>query len=382
MPSSTSARLSSPRAAYVHVPFCRHHCGYCNFTVIADRLDLVDDYLRAIQWELDRIPSHTELATLYVGGGTPTQLGATGLIQLFTRLRRRFALVDDAEITVEANPEDLSHEHVDLFQELGIHRVSLGIQSFHADKLDRLDRAHRLEDIDRAIHVVEQAGADVAIDLIFAAPDESLADWERDLDSVCARSPQHVSCYGLTYEPGTRFMAQQRQGALQPVHEEIERAQYQLAMDRLTASGFEHYEISNFALPGHRSRHNQVYWQGGTHWGVGPGATRFVAAERATNHRSTTTYLKRVLAGQDPTMETETVSPEAYARERLVFGLRMLEGIDCRHFLRQTGYDVDELAGPAIERYLQMGCLRREGDRLQLTREGVFVSDGIWPDLL
>ena len=227
-----------------------------------------------------------------------------------------------------------------------------------------------------------RVGAQLAIDVIFAAPGESLAGWQSELAALAEREPDHISCYGLTYEKGTRFYGQLGKGVLAEVDEEVQRQQYELAIDALTTLGFEHYEVSNFAAPGRRSRHNQAYWRGATFLGIGPGAARFVDGHRAINHRSPTTYLKRVLAGEDPTNESELVTDESYARERLVFGLRMLEGIDRRHFEVHTGFTVEDLAGEAIASHVRRGFLTWTKTRLHLTPAGLLVSDAIWPDLI
>ncbi|TWT88634.1 Oxygen-independent coproporphyrinogen-III oxidase-like protein [Pseudobythopirellula maris] len=370
------------RSAYVHVPFCRHRCGYCNFSVVAGRDDLEGDYLRAVELELGSLRQAEQVATLYFGGGTPTRLSPDGLARLCDAVAERLPLAEGGEWTVEANPADLEEGVLALLAERGVTRLSLGAQSFDAAKLQRLERDHRPEDIARCVVAAQGAGMQVSIDLIFAAPGETLDGWVADLDAATALAPDHVSSYGLTYEQGTSFWSRLRRGDLSQADEELERSMYLTAIDRLAAAGLEHYEVSNFARPGRRSRHNETYWTGREWWAFGPGAASFVGGVRRTNHRSTTTYLKRVLAGESPVAESEELTPDERARERLVFGLRRIEGVDLAELSAETGRDLEELAGAAIARFVVHGLLEREASRVRLTREGLLVSDALWPELL
>ena len=194
--------------------------------------------------------------------------------------------------------------------------------------------------------------------------------------------PEHVSTYGLTFERGTRFWSRLLAGELKRLDEETERAMYALAIDVLSSAGLEHYEVSNFARAGHRCRHNEVYWSGEEYFAVGPGAARYVDGRRETNHRSTITWLSRVLAGTSPVAESETLEPEDRAREHLVFSLRRMEGIERGEFAERTGFDVDRLVGGPLARIVALGLLEDDGRRIKLSREGLFVSDSIWPHFL
>jgi len=372
-----------PRSAYVHVPFCAHHCGYCNFTVIADRADLADAYLQAIDAEVTRLPDDYEVDTLYVGGGTPTQLSGGQLRRLFEIIQTRLHLAAECEVTVEANPADLDAAKMQTLAELGVNRISLGAQSFDDGRLRLLERDHRREDVSRGVQLARDCGiASVAIDLIFAVPRQALDGWRRDLDAALRLAPDHISTYGLTFEKGTTFYGRLQRDELRATDEDTQRAMYETAIDTLTSAGYEHYEVSNFALSTKRSRHNEVYWTGRSYLAFGPGAARFVGGRRETNHRSVTTYLRRVLRGQSPVAESETLSPEAAARERLIFGLRRLEGISISQFESETGYRVDDLVGRELRKFTALGLLELERDGLRLTRSGLMVSDSIWPEFL
>ncbi len=327
-PDKTLPTTNMPRAAYLHVPFCAHRCGYCNFALVAGRLDLVPAYLEAVEAELaGRLQQPCEVDTLYYGGGTPTQLGPQAFSQLATITKRWHPLanapsssrppsqnVTEAnEWTVEANPADMTTEMAETLAQAGVNRLSLGGQSFGRAKLKLLERDHQATDIERSVHLARQYGMAVALDLIFATPGETLAEWHDDLRRVTDLAPEHVSVYGLTFEKGTMYWNRKLHGELVEADDELQRSMYLDAIDWLTAAGFEHYEVSNFAQPGGRSRHNETYWRGDEYFAAGPGAARYVAGVRETNHRSTTTYLRRVLAGESPVAESEALDAECDA---------------------------------------------------------------------
>jgi oxygen-independent coproporphyrinogen-3 oxidase len=376
-PSCASAER--PQAAYVHVPFCRHRCGYCNFTLVAGRDDLIESYLAALQRELSWLGQPQPVQTLFVGGGTPTHLPAAQLARLLALLQRWFPLLPGGEWSVEANPVDLDAARLDVLGQAGITRISLGVQSLAPHKLAVLERDHDAACVARAVATARQVAASVSLDLIFGVPGETLADWHRDLQAALDLQPDHLSTYGLTWEKGARFWARRLRGQLAPLDEETERAMYEAAIDRLTAAGMEHYEVSNFARPGHRCRHTEVYWRREPFFGVGPGAARLIGGRREVNHRSTTMYLRRVLAGQSPVQEAEQLGPEDAARERLVLGLRQMEGVDLAAFQEATGFSVFQLGGEALLQMLRQGLLELTDGRLRLTRQGLLVSDALWP---
>lgn len=370
------------RAAYIHVPFCRHHCGYCNFTLVAGRDDLIAAYLQSLAKELSWLQEPHEVDTLFFGGGTPTHLPPRELAELLPLVKRWFPLAPGCELSVEANPIDLDDARCQVLAEGGVTRVSLGAQSFRASKLKVLERDHSPDQIEIALAAARGFAQSVSLDLIFGTPAETLDEWRHDLEAAVALAPDHISTYCLTYERGTNFWSRLGRGELSRAEEETEGEMYELAIETLTAAGFEHYEVSNFARPGHRCRHNEAYWTGQSYFAAGPGAARYVGGRREMNHRSTTTYIQRVLSGQSPVAESEELSPEDRARERLVFALRRLEGISLSQFERETGYPVNALAGSALGRLVEHGLFILTADRLRLSRRGLLVSDAIWPHFL
>ena len=371
-----------PRAAYIHVPFCRHRCGYCNFALVADRDDLLESYLAALDLELSWLEGPFEVDTLYLGGGTPSHLSPPLLQQLFEMVLRRFPLAENYEFTVEVNPADVHQELVDVMEHYGVNRVSLGAQSFSARKLEILERDHGATGIEQAVGLLADTIPSISLDLIFAVPGESLEEWNTDLDHAIQLAPQHVSTYGLTFEPGTAFERRRQQDEFQRVSEETDRLMYETAIERLVASGMEHYEVSSFALQGKRSRHNETYWSGRSFFGVGPGAASYQQGRRVTNLRSTVGYLRRVHAGESPVVEQDELDPEERAREFLVLGLRRLEGVDEDQFERHNGFSLEELAGPALRRLVDLQLLEKTSRGIRLSREGLLISDSIWPELL
>lgn len=371
-----------PRHAYVHVPFCRHRCGYCDFTLVAGRDDLIDRYFAALAIELQRVREPLDLDTLYLGGGTPSHLGPAGLRRLFGILHESLRPAADAEVTVEANPLDVAAEFVAACRDVGATRVSLGGQSLDAATLKSLDRDHAPDDVRAAVARLLDAGLVVSLDIMTAAPGQTLAAVEADLAAATALGVQHVSVYCLTWEQGTAFESARRRGDLVPTEESIERTMYETAIDWLEAAGFEHYEVSNFARPRFRCRHNEAYWDCRPWEAFGPGAARFDGRSRTTNHRSTTAWINKMLAGEDATGDVDAMTDEQAARERIVVGLRRRAGLDRAAFQAASGFDLDALAGAPIARWVSQGLATDDGARVGLTRTGLLVSDALWGDVL
>ena len=371
-----------PRGVYVHVPFCRHRCGYCDFAVVAGRDDLADRYFATLATEMERLPRRLDVDTLYVGGGTPSHLGAAGLRRLWGALAGRVTAVAGAEVTIEANPADVDSSLVEAACECGVTRVSLGAQSLSPRTLAALDRDHSPADIRRAVDLLLAAGLDVNVDLMTASPGQSLDEVADDLAATVALGVGHVSVYCLTWELGTRFIGLLNRGLLLRAGEELEQRMFEMAIDRLGEAGYEHYEVSNFARSGHRCRHNEGYWDCRPWEAFGPGAARFDGRTRTTNHRSTFTWMKRVSAGEDPAADHDRMTAEGAARERIVVGLRRRDGIDRGDFLRVSGFDFDRLTGGAVRGWVAAGWATDDGAVVRLTRGGVLVSDGLWKEIL
>ncbi len=368
-----------PRAAYIHIPFCAHKCGYCDFASLAGVDHLAGRYLDSLEREIAlSLGEPREVDTIFVGGGTPTRLDAGQLERLARIIGRWFVLSPGGEWTVEANPGTLDAEKADILAAAGVDRISLGAQSFRPESLQVLERHHGRAEVESAVAIVGPRFPRWSLDLIFGVPGSSLEDWRRDLEIALDFGPSHLSCYGLVFEKGTELWKQRSRGEVRPVDEELERAMYESTIDRLAGAGLAMYEISNFARPGHESRHNLVYWANDAYFGFGVGAARYVRGIRSVNTRELPAYLRRIEAGEPAIGPTEQLAPEERARETAVLMLRRTRlGLDRDDFCWRTGFDIDQLAGAAIERYMTLGLLEDDGTRLRLTREGIFVADDI-----
>jgi oxygen-independent coproporphyrinogen-3 oxidase len=368
-----------PRAAYVHVPFCAHKCGYCDFASLAGVDHLADHYLDALEREMAMtLGGSQEVDTIFVGGGTPTRLDAAQLERLTGIIRRWFILSPGGEWTVEANPGTLDAAKADILAGAGVDRVSLGAQSFRPDSLRVLERHHGRTEVEQAVEIVRPRFPRWSLDLIFGVPGSSLDDWRRDLEIAMGFGPSHLSCYGLVFEKGTPLWKQRERGEVRPLDEELERSMYETTIDRLSESGLAMYEISNFSRPGHESRHNLVYWANEAYFGFGVGAARYVRGVRSVNTRELPAYIRRIESGEPATGPSEELTSEERARETSVLMLRRTAiGLDRADFRGRTGFDLDRLAGPAIERNRALGYLEDDGDRLRLSREGIFVADQV-----
>jgi oxygen-independent coproporphyrinogen-3 oxidase len=370
--------------AYVHVPFCRHRCGYCDFATVAGADHLQERYLDALEREIrERLPGPQRVEAIFIGGGTPTRLSLGRLERLIAMCARWFPLVAGGEWTVESNPGTLDGAKAALLSSGGVTRVSIGAQTFHGPSLRVLEREHDPVEVAEAAALARERFSSWSLDLIFGVPGSSLGDWERDLEAAFALGPPHLSSYNLIFEKGTPLWKQRAAGLVRPMDEEIEFQMYEHLIMRAGSAGLEQYEISNFARPGHACRHNRAYWANEAYFGFGLGAARYVRGERAVNTRDLMAYLERIEAGLDPTGPRERLDSEARARETAVLMLRRLDaGLNRAEFAERTGFTVEELAAEAVARHVRRGYLREDGGTLRLTRQGLFVSDSVLADFL
>ncbi len=366
-----------PRAAYLHVPFCAHRCSYCDFAIVVGRDDLRDRYVDALIAELATLGTPQPVNTLFVGGGTPSHLTALQLERLLDAILIWLPPLPGHEFSLEANPDSLDVDKIKILADHGVTRISLGAQSFQAPLLKALGRDHTPDEIPRAVARVKAHLSEVSLDLIFGAPGQTLAEWQTDLAQGLELEPDHISTYGLTFETGTPLWKDRQQGRVRSLDEDTELALYECAIDTLTAAGFEHYEISNFARSGRRCRHNEVYWANHAYFGMGMGAARYQMGRRELNTRDLSIYLRKILAGESATFQSEELSAPERARETLALGLRRAEGVTRETFRLQTGFDLDELAGEAIPRHVALGMMEDDGRAIRLTRRGKPLADAV-----
>ncbi|MEO6444807.1 MAG: radical SAM family heme chaperone HemW [Gemmatimonadaceae bacterium] len=322
------------RHLYVHVPFCARRCSYCDFAIAVRRQTPVAEFVASLRGELQaRTPGRaaTALDTLYLGGGTPSRLGGEGVAFALDVVREHFDLAPGSEVTVEANPEDVTPAVVRAWRGAGVNRVSLGVQSFSPEVLRWMHRTHDVAAIHRAAEALRIGGiANWSLDLIYALPPEVPRDWAADVGSALALEPPHISAYGLTVEPGTPLARWRTRGEIHEADEERYERDFLEAHDTMAQAGLEHYEVSNYARPGLRSRHNSSYWRNVPYLGVGPGAHGFDGASRRWNEREYSQWSERVSEGVDPRAGGETLDLTAQELERVYIGLRTLEGVKLR----------------------------------------------------
>ena len=398
---------------YIHVPFCQSRCAYCDFystTLLAHREAYVDTVCRELRLRLHELQGEP-IKTIYFGGGTPSTLTIEELRRILEAsplpLPRRgdsdlseglniseanwknppFIVTPPreglGEATLEANPDDLTEEYIQGLRTLPINRVSLGIQSFHDRTLRLVGRRHTAKEAIDAVHRLQQAGlTNISIDLIYGLPGETLDDWAYSLDQAISLGVKHISAYHLTYEEGTRLWRMQEQGLVAPIDEEQSVRSFELLREKLLAAGYEHYEISNFALPGYHSRHNSSYWQGIKYIGIGPGAPSYDGSNRRWNLSSLTNYIATPHE-EDVPHEVEHLTTDERYDERIITELRTAQGIDLTELKADFGERYHTHCLHCAAPYIERGQLIHTADnRLHLTPESILVSDAVMRDLL
>ncbi len=368
---------------YVHVPFCAAKCGYCDFNSHVPSPGEPQAWLEALTLELQarRREAPGEIATIFVGGGTPTSLPDPLLARLLALIAGTAPAPD--EFTVEANPETLCPDDIAILAAAGVNRVSLGAQSFLPGELAMLGRRHSPDDVVRSVEALRAAGiANLNLDLIFGIPGQTPDSWRESLGRALDLAPEHLACYGLTYEPGTPLAARRDAGLVTPVNEDDEADMYLACVRTLTAAGLEQYEISNFARPGRACRHNLRYWDNRPVIGVGPGAAGYLNGRRWKNVSDVARYVACLKSGRSCEAQSETLSRRARAGETAMLALRKVEGIDADGFAAATGYDPFELFAEPVARYRDAGLLSVDGRRIALTDAGRLVADHVLADFL
>ena len=371
---------------YVHIPFCASRCSYCDFFSTLKLAEVGQSYVEAVVTEagLRRDELRGEaVRTLYLGGGTPSQLPLPLLSQLVDGLSSSLGLTAVEEFTIEANPDDVTPEWCSALPSLGVNRVSMGVQTFEDDILRLIGRRHTAAQAVQAIANLRAAGiGNLSIDLIYGLPGQTLESWSRSVEQAVALEPNHISAYWLSYEPGTRLSRQLERGEVTEVPEEDCVEMYHELVERLRAAGFEHYEISNFALPGYRSRHNSSYWDGTPYLGLGAAAHSYDGTVRRSNPSNLNVYIDRIAAGETACEEEEMTLWERYD-ERVMLGLRRSEGVDVELLRQEFGDELAEHFVHEVQRHLAAGNVRREGpSRYLLTDKGILLSDSVMRDVM
>jgi oxygen-independent coproporphyrinogen-3 oxidase len=368
---------------YLHIPFCKQACHYCDFHFSTDARG-AEEMVEAMEGELDLRKDFlsTEVETLYWGGGTPSLLPVELLERLMSKVRERFTVAPGAEVTLEANPDDLDPSKLRQLRVAGVNRLSLGLQSFNADLLRFLNRAHDAASARRCITMSREAGiANLSVDLIYGIPGLTPETWRETLQEVLQQKPEHLSAYSLTIEERTVFGSRLKKGQFAPAPEADVAGQFETMVDVLEENGYEHYEISNFSLPGFQSRHNSNYWKQVPYLGIGPSAHSYDGMRRYMNIRNNARYVRSIADGVLP-MESEVLTRENKINEYILTRIRTSWGCDLGYLRVAFADNLSERCAAVLERYEGLGLLARKNDVLRLTRKGKLLADQITEDLM
>lgn len=364
---------------YIHIPFCASRCVYCGFystTLPALRDAYVDALCQELTLRAEELPADEAITTIYLGGGTPSQLTTDQLDRLFSYIYK-VCRSQPVEVTMECNPDDITPAFADWIAQSPIDRISMGAQTFSDDRLRLLRRRHTAAEVRRATTLLRQAGIrNISIDLMFGFPGETLTDWEQDIDEALRLGVEHISAYSLMYEEGTTLHRWLSEGRIQEIDDDLSLRMYDCLVDRLTAAGYRHYEISNFALPQRESRHNSSYWRDVPYMGLGASAHSFDGRQRSWNVADIETYIAAIGRGERP-CTVEALDPDTHYEDVVLTSLRTAEGIDLGKIQRDFGSQRLDFLLAAADQDLRQGYLVREDDHLRLTRRGIYLSDGI-----
>lgn len=376
--------IRSMAGIYIHIPFCKRRCIYCDF-FSTTQSEKKEAYVRALCKELelrrDYLPQE-EIATVYLGGGTPSQLEEKDFGQIFDTLYRLYPVSKDAEITLEANPDDLTPEYVSSLRSLPFNRLSMGIQTFQEETLRLLCRRHTARQAKEAFYRCREAGfQNISIDLMYGLPGETLAAWENDLQEALAMRPEHISAYHLIYEEGTRLWQLREEHRVEEADEDLSVSFFTLLIERLKAAGYEHYEISNFCLPGKHSRHNSSYWTGIHYLGCGPSAHSYNGLSRQWNVASLEKYMEGI---ERAIPDTEGEELDLYTRynDFVITTIRTCWGMPLSRLEKEFGHELYAYCLRMAAPHIRQKMLEIKDGVLKLTEKGVFISDGIMSDML
>ncbi|MFH0941477.1 MAG: radical SAM family heme chaperone HemW [Chloroflexota bacterium] len=367
-------------ALYIHVPFCRRKCPYCAFVSYEHREADIPRYLSALKKELEQRAGGERVSSVYFGGGTPSLLPAEYLGDIISTIRSLFVVDEAAEITIEANPGTINQAYLASIRPVGVNRLSLGVQSLNDRELGLLGRVHAAAEAIDAVKLARGSGFDnLNIDLIYGLPGQSLPDWQMTLSQALAMTPEHLSLYALSLEPGTPLRQAIENKSLPAIETDMSADQYELAEDLLAEHGYRHYEISNWARPGRECRHNLAYWLNQPYLGAGVAAHSYLDGHRLANTRSLDKYLTDFSGKSPPLPEMdEAISPELELAETIILGLRRCEGIDINTMTQQFDIDIRTRYQKPFEEMTGAGLLEQTGERIRLTRRGRLLGNEVF----
>lgn len=369
---------------YIHIPYCLTRCSYCDFYTVIDthtKSDFTTTLCKEICQSRDYLEGE-QIKTIYLGGGTPSVMDIGELQRIFNGIFENFTVEADAEITMEANPDDLTDAYLEKLQILPINRLSLGVQSFDDEDLKFMNRRHTAKEAVEVVGRVQRAGyQNITIDLIYGLPKQTPAKWKKNLDIAFGLGVQHLSCYHLMYEEGTPLYQQLHQKLVTPVTEKVSNKLFNVLIDEMQKAGYEHYEISNFAMPGHYSRHNTAYWTGEKYLGLGPSAHSFNGKTRRWNKKGVHAYIKAIENNQ-PFFELEELTSVEQFNEYIITRLRTQWGCSIKTMLQKFDQARVNQFQHNIKKWMERGHIREEDEAYTITRSGIMISDAILADII
>lgn len=370
-------------SAYIHIPFCRQICFYCDFNKFLIDRQPVDQYLDALEQEIRQANISEPLDSIYIGGGTPTALNEAQVKKMLDIVDRLVPLAESAEYTVEVNPGEITMEKLTAMKNSGVNRLSIGVQSFETRLLEAIGRGHGRDDAVEAVKLAERAGFDnYSIDLMFGLPGQTMADFQASLDMAVSLKVPHISAYSLKIEEKTMFHNWYKQGRLTPFPEDTEADMYELLLDYGSRNGLYPYEISNLAAVGYESFHNCVYWKNEEYYGFGAGAHGYVDGMRYANIAPLTHYIKAVEQGNTVVKEEINVSSAEKMEEEMFLGLRMYAGVDKSRFKERYGMEYKEVFAAAVPDLLKNGLIEDDGEKVKLTPRGRLLGNEVFEKFL
>jgi len=366
---------------YLHIPFCKKACHYCNFH-FSTSMRHADKMIAAIHAELQlrKKEAQRPVETIYFGGGTPSVLSKEHIVGMLDQVHQHYDVIQSPEITLEANPDDLTLEYMQALQEAGINRLSIGIQSFHDSELKLMNRAHNASQALSSVTLAKKEFDNVSIDLLFGNPNTTLDDWKRNLDHALQLEVSHISSYALTLEPKTALERFVDKGVVSLLDENVVEAQFHHLVDTLTQAGYDHYELSSFGKPGYHSQNNTGYWQGKTYLGIGPSAHGFDGNQRYWNVSNNASYMQQITKGELP-QTIEKLSVVDVFNESIMIGLRASWGVSLQAMENKLGLRYRQHLEDQAKRFMDEGLLHIENNALKTTRKGAFLADGISAEL-
>lgn len=367
---------------YVHIPFCKQKCFYCDFKSYAGIEELENDYIDALILEIKNKCKGYLIKTLFIGGGTPSYLSESNLSKLLKELDK-LCFLDDAEKTIECNPGTLSDEKIKIIKENGINRISMGLQTTKNNLLKNIGRIHTIEEFKANYKRVRELGIEnVNIDIMFGLPNQSLEDYKETLEDIVKLNPEHISAYSLIIEEGTYFYKLYEEGKLNVPNEDDERRMYEITKEILEKNNYKQYEISNYAKEGRECRHNKVYWALDEYIGVGVSASSFIDEKRIKNIDNIEDYIERINNNLDVSESITTNSLKEDMEEFMFLGLRMIEGVSINKFKEKFSKDINDLYGEIINKNKKLGLLDEEDGRIYLTDKGIEVSNWVMSEFI